>query len=195
MLISTITQIKEASTPEELISRFTNVLFKRRGRHSWTCCPLHGENTPSLMMDDHGRLHCFGCGWNGDSLDFVAATNAWTLGETIKRVADDLGVKKAQTDEERRTLRKLVARRRRERAEREQSDFERQAQIVKLIREFRFLGRWLADQREPTDDVWTVVHRRNAIEEELADLDAEKEAAMHGNHGSGLARGESTTAS
>ncbi len=35
------------------------------------CCPFHNDKTPSLKLDR--RYHCFGCGADGDVIDFAAA--------------------------------------------------------------------------------------------------------------------------
>ena len=36
------------------------------------CCPFHGEKTPSLMIyDDTESFHCYGCGEDGDAIDFI----------------------------------------------------------------------------------------------------------------------------
>ena len=35
------------------------------------CCPFHNDKTPSMKLDR--RYHCFGCGADGDVIDFTAA--------------------------------------------------------------------------------------------------------------------------
>ena len=35
------------------------------------CCPFHNDKTPSMKLDQ--RYHCFGCGADGDVIDFAAA--------------------------------------------------------------------------------------------------------------------------
>jgi putative DNA primase/helicase len=35
-------------------------------------CPFHTENTPSFyVIPDKNFCHCFGCGWNGDAIEFI----------------------------------------------------------------------------------------------------------------------------
>ncbi len=41
------------------------------GRNGMACCPFHHDKTPSMKLDR--RYHCFGCGADGDVIDFVAA--------------------------------------------------------------------------------------------------------------------------
>ena len=41
------------------------------GRNGMACCPFHNDKTPSMKLDR--RYHCFGCGTDGDVIDFAAA--------------------------------------------------------------------------------------------------------------------------
>ena len=34
------------------------------------CCPFHDDKNPSMKVDQ--RFHCFGCGEDGDVIDFTA---------------------------------------------------------------------------------------------------------------------------
>ena len=43
----------------------------RIGRNGMACCPFHHDKTPSMKLDR--RYHCFGCGADGDVIDFTAA--------------------------------------------------------------------------------------------------------------------------
>ena len=47
--------------------------LKQSGKRYWTCCPLHGESTPSMMFDEHGCWYCFGCNTGGDAVSLYAA--------------------------------------------------------------------------------------------------------------------------
>lgn len=48
------------------------IKLEKSGAEWKACCPFHGERTPSFTIFDGGkRFHCFGCGANGDVLDFV----------------------------------------------------------------------------------------------------------------------------
>ena len=38
-------------------------------RFGKTRCPFHNDRTPSMKVDK--RFHCFGCGADGDVIDFV----------------------------------------------------------------------------------------------------------------------------
>ncbi len=41
------------------------------GRNGMACCPFHNDKRPSMKLDR--RYHCFGCGADGDVIDFAAA--------------------------------------------------------------------------------------------------------------------------
>lgn len=46
--------------------------LKKQGKEHVTCCPFHGEKTPSFAVNETKQFyHCFGCGVNGDVIDFV----------------------------------------------------------------------------------------------------------------------------
>ena len=51
------------------------VALKRDGLEWVACCPFHAENTPSFSVypgkNSAQQFHCFGCGANGDIIDFV----------------------------------------------------------------------------------------------------------------------------
>lgn len=43
--------------------------LKKNGRRFWARCCFHDEKTPSMMFDENGRYHCFGCRADGDAID------------------------------------------------------------------------------------------------------------------------------
>ncbi|MDD4080823.1 MAG: CHC2 zinc finger domain-containing protein [Eubacteriales bacterium] len=55
------------------VARREGLALKQRGSRHWANCPLHGEKTPSMMFDDRGRWHCFGCGRGGDAVALLSA--------------------------------------------------------------------------------------------------------------------------
>ena len=60
------------------------------GRNGMTRCPFHDDHTPSMKLDK--RYHCFGCGADGDVIDFTA--QLFTIGkmEAAKKLASDFGI-------------------------------------------------------------------------------------------------------
>ena len=55
-----------------------------------TCCPFHSDRNPSMKVDD--RFHCFGCGEDGDVIDFTAKLFGVGLKEAAQRLASDFGI-------------------------------------------------------------------------------------------------------
>lgn len=51
-------------------------------------CPFHAEKTPSMSVKDN-RFHCFGCGKNGDVIQFVMETQNKTFREAVKMLAGE----------------------------------------------------------------------------------------------------------
>lgn len=52
------------------------VALKKQGKEYKGCCPFHAEKTPSFtVIPEREFFHCFGCGANGDVIDFVARHN------------------------------------------------------------------------------------------------------------------------
>ena len=39
-------------------------------RNGMACCPFHDDKNPSMKVDT--RFHCFGCGADGDVIDFTS---------------------------------------------------------------------------------------------------------------------------
>lgn len=51
------------------VAERAGIRLKKNGRRYWSCCCFHDEKTPSMMYDENGRFHCFGCGADGDGID------------------------------------------------------------------------------------------------------------------------------
>lgn len=66
------------------VARNAGLVLKAKGSRLWTCCPLHGEKTPSMCFFPDGRYHCFGCGADGDAADLYAALHGVSLAEALR---------------------------------------------------------------------------------------------------------------
>ena len=65
--------------------------LERSGRQWKTCCPFHGEKTPSFYVyDDH--YHCFGCGAHGDAITFIMQAESAGFMEAVERLANEAGL-------------------------------------------------------------------------------------------------------
>ena len=59
----------------------------RVGRNGMCRCPFHDDKNPSMKADR--RFHCFGCGADGDVIDFAARLFGLPLYEAAQRLAAD----------------------------------------------------------------------------------------------------------
>ena len=62
----------------------------RIGRNGMACCPFHHDKTPSMKLDR--RYHCFGCGADGDVIDFAAALYGLGKKDAAVQLAQDFGL-------------------------------------------------------------------------------------------------------
>ena len=53
-------------------------------------CPFHNDRTPSMKVDR--RFHCFGCGADGDVIDFAARLLGLGNKEAAEKLASDFGI-------------------------------------------------------------------------------------------------------
>jgi hypothetical protein len=59
-------------------------------RHGMACCPFHNDKHPSMKVDK--RFHCFGCGADGDAIDFVSKYFGLTLKDAAMKLCNDFGL-------------------------------------------------------------------------------------------------------
>ena len=60
------------------------------GRNGMACCPFHPDHNPSLKVDE--RFHCFGCGVDGDVIDYTAKLFHLTNIEAARKLAGDFRI-------------------------------------------------------------------------------------------------------
>ena len=60
------------------------------GRGGMVCCPFHDDRHPSMKVDT--RFHCFGCGADGDVIDFTARLYDLSPKEAAEKLAQDFGL-------------------------------------------------------------------------------------------------------
>ena len=59
-------------------------------RTGMACCPFHDDKNPSMKVDQ--RFHCFGCGEDGDVIDFTAKLFDLSPKEAAEKLAQDFGL-------------------------------------------------------------------------------------------------------
>lgn len=75
----------------DLVSRYVDL--KKQGRNFKGLCPFHSEKTPSFVVSpEKGLAYCFGCNQGGDIFSFLQLVESVDFVETVKRLADMVGV-------------------------------------------------------------------------------------------------------
>lgn len=59
-------------------------------RSGMICCPFHADRNPSMKVD--ARFHCFGCGADGDVIDFTAKLFQLSLRQAVEKLVTDFGL-------------------------------------------------------------------------------------------------------
>lgn len=88
----TISQVRErVDIVNEVGSR---VQLKKSGSTFIGLCPFHGEKTPSFHVSPaRQRFHCFGCGVDGDAIEFLMQHDGMEFQDALEDLASRLGVK------------------------------------------------------------------------------------------------------
>ena len=60
------------------------------GRNGMVCCPFHNDRHPSMKIDT--RFHCFGCGADGDAIDFLSKYCGLSLKDAAISICNDFGI-------------------------------------------------------------------------------------------------------
>ena len=78
--------VKQSVSTREA-AEFYGIEVKRNGM---ACCPFHDDKNPSMKVDQ--RFHCFGCGADGDVIDFTAKLFDLSPKEAAEKLAQDFGL-------------------------------------------------------------------------------------------------------
>lgn len=62
----------------------------RVNKNGMAVCPFHRDKNPSMKVDR--RFHCFGCGADGDVIDFVSRIYGISSLEAAQKAASDFGI-------------------------------------------------------------------------------------------------------
>lgn len=111
--MSQIQEVKSATNIVEIVAE--KIKLENSGANFKACCPFHNEKTPSFFVNPGlQRYRCFGCGANGDVLDFLQNFEGISFYEALKTLADRAGIalkefQKSQDDEEREKLLEILS--------------------------------------------------------------------------------------
>ena len=84
-------QIKSAVSTEDA-AIFYGIKVSRNGM---CCCPFHPDRHPSMKVDN--RFHCFGCGADGDVINFVERLDGLVPIDAARKLASDFNIPIAGT--------------------------------------------------------------------------------------------------
>ena len=78
--------VKQSVSTREA-AEFYGIKVRRNGM---ACCPFHDDKNPSMKVDL--RFHCFGCGEDGDVIDFTEKLFNLSPKEAAEKLAQDFGL-------------------------------------------------------------------------------------------------------
>lgn len=82
--------IERVPLSEVIGSRIT---LKKSGSSLTACCPFHQEKTPSFHVNVQKNFyHCFGCGANGNSINFLREHDNLSFNEAVEELAKIAGI-------------------------------------------------------------------------------------------------------
>ncbi|HVZ37691.1 MAG TPA: DNA primase [Candidatus Kapabacteria bacterium] len=102
-----------AGIPEEIVERVKSevnivdvvsdyIRLRRTGKNWLGLCPFHDDSKPSLHVEPvRGIFKCFACGKGGNVFTFLMELNGWTFPETVRNLAQSLGIEIPEDERER----------------------------------------------------------------------------------------------
>ena len=69
-----------------------NIQLRTNGSRSVACCPIHGEDTPSLTFYPDGRFYCFGCNAHGGAIELYQQVLNVSPLEAARALAADFNI-------------------------------------------------------------------------------------------------------
>ena len=177
--MSIFEEVKRSVTTRQAAERYGI----RVGRNGMCRCPFHDDKTPSMKVDR--RFHCFGCGADGDVIDFVSRMESISPKEAALMLARTFSIPYAD---------KVPPRRRKPRQETPEQSFKRmERHCFRVLCDYRnLLCRWKEDCAPKTlEDDWNplfveALQKQNYVDYLLDTLlfsDMEERASLIASHG------------
>ena len=69
----------------------SRIKLQKEGNKYKGLCPFHGEKTPSFVVHQDLRFHCYGCSESGNVMQFVAKTDSISFTEAAEKVKQEIG--------------------------------------------------------------------------------------------------------
>ena len=86
-IMSVFETIKAAVAPRQAAEHYGLRVLP----NGMTCCPFHKDRHPSMKLNED-YFFCFGCGANGDVIDFTARLFGISLKDAAEKLAEDFGI-------------------------------------------------------------------------------------------------------
>ena len=149
--------VKQSVSTREAAA-FYGIEVKRNGM---ACCPFHDDKNPSMKVDQ--RFHCFGCGEDGDVIDFTAKLFDLSPKEAAEKLAQDFGlIYDSQAPPRRRYVRQKTE---------AQKFREDRQQCYRVLSDYYYLlKKWEADhsprtpEEEPHPRFVEAIHKKTYVE-------------------------------
>ena len=149
--------VKQSVSTREAAA-FYGIEVKRNGM---ACCPFHDDKNPSMKVDQ--RFHCFGCGADGDVIDFTAKLFDLSPKEAAEKLAQDFGlIYDSQAPPRRRYVRQKTE---------AQKFREDRQQCYRVLSDYYYLlKKWEADhsprtpEEEPHPCFVEAIHKKTYVE-------------------------------
>ncbi len=171
-------EIKDAVSVREAAS-FYGLKVTRGGM---VCCPFHDDRTPSMKVDK--RFHCFGCGADGDVINFVQKMFDLDSKKAAFRLIDDfhLNIDTNRKESRHEKDRRIRMQKKKEREEKIRAAYagELRRFQLRMTEIYRILHEWEGDH-QPTREQWEgdrvderyicAVHNKDPVEWILDTID------------------------
>ena len=86
-LFDAVRDIPAADAAERL-----NIQLRVNGSRSVACCPIHGEDHPSMTFYPDGRFYCFGCNAHGGAIELYQQVLRLSPLEAARALAADFNI-------------------------------------------------------------------------------------------------------
>ena len=179
-------EIKDAVSTREAASFYGLKI----GRGGMACCPFHNDKHPSMKVDK--RFHCFGCGADGDVINFVQKMFSMDAKQAAFKLIDDfhLNIDTKRKESRHEKNQRIRMQKEKERKEKIRAVYAEELRrfLSKMGEIFRTLHDWELDY-EPTREQWVseiideryicAINNKDPIEWILETLDFGEDAEIY----------------
>lgn len=88
---SFVQEVRDRASIRSVVEPY--VTLRKSGASLVGLCPFHKEKSPSFSVsEEKGFYHCFGCGENGDAINFLTKFAGQTFREAVEELAGSVGM-------------------------------------------------------------------------------------------------------